>query len=216
MCGVNAQAQGFEWFEKVARKDARPQRIALACSAAGARLIHYSSDGVFSGARGGYRESDAPDASDAYGIGKLLVELRDPHTISIRTSMIGHELRGRAGLLEWFLEQEDSCRCYARAVFSGLPTTEHARIIRDFIIPSRALSGVYHVAARPISKLALLALVADVYGKRISLEADDRVVIDRSLDGSRFREACGYSPPGWPELIRAMHAEYETRPPRAR
>ncbi len=130
--------------------------------------------------------------------------------------MIGHELRGQAGLVEWFMAQSASCRCYARSVFSGLPTTEHARIVRDFIVPNSNLCGVYHIAARPISKLALLALVADIYSKRISLEADERVVIDRSLDGSRFEEACGYSPPSWPDLINAMHAEYETRPPRAR
>lgn len=185
-----------------------PQRIAHFCALSGARLIHFSSDGVFSGTRGGYSEDDSPDATDVYGMAKFLGEVRAPHAISIRTSMIGHELQAANGLLEWFLAQETRCTCFSRAIFSGLPTVELARILREFVIPGPSLAGVYHVAADPISKFELLRLVAEVYGRRVELVPDDRVVIDRSLNADRFRAATGYEPPAWPELIKAMHADH--------
>ena len=118
-----------------------PQRISHACAGSGARLIHFSSDGVFSGTKGGYSEDDPPDATDVYGMAKFLGEVRDPHAISIRTSMIGHELQAANGLLEWFLSQEGKCTCFRRAIFSGLPTVELARILRDFVITRPDLSG---------------------------------------------------------------------------
>ena len=185
-----------------------PQRISHTCALVGARLIHFSSDGVFSGERGGYSEDDLPDATDVYGLAKYLGEVSHPHTISIRTSMIGHELQTANGLLEWFLSQDRKCTCFRRAIFSGLPTVELAGITRDFVIPRSDLSGVYHIAARAISKFDLMQLVADVYGKTIELVPDDRVVIDRSLNADRFRVATGYEVPDWPELIRTMHADH--------
>lgn len=192
----------------VQRLSVLPQRLAQQCRRVGARLIHFSSDGVFSGSRGNYSEDDFPDASDAYGIAKLLGELRDPHTVTIRTSMLGHELSGASGLLEWFLAQEARARCYRHAIFSGLPTCEIARIVREFVVPHRELSGVYHVAAAPISKFELLSLVAHTYGKAIDIEPDDGVRIDRSLNSDRFARATGYRAPGWPELVTAMHDDH--------
>lgn len=185
-----------------------PRRLARLCAVAGARLIHISSDGVFSGATGRYTEADLPDAEDLYGTAKLLGEADGSHAVSIRTSMIGPELRSANGLLEWFLAQQAECRAFPRAVFSGLPTIELARVIGDFIIPNMALAGVYHVAAAPISKLDLLRLVADVYRKTITLVPDDTVVIDRSLDASKFQAATGYVAPDWPTLVRAMQADH--------
>ena len=85
---------------------------------------------------------------------------------------------------------------------------ELARIIRDVVLVRPELSGIYHIAARPISKFDLLQLVSDVYGKEIRIDADDRVVIDRSLNADRFRAATGYEPPSWPELVKAMHADH--------
>ena len=185
-----------------------PQRISHACAGSGARLIHFSSDGVFSGAKGGYSEDDPSDATDVYGMAKFLGEVRDPHAISIRTSMIGHELQAANGLLEWFLSQEGKCTCFRRAIFSGLPTVELARILRDFVITRPDLSGVYHIAARAISKFDLLRLVAEVYSKMIELVPDDSIVIDRSLNADRFRIATGYEAPDWPELVRTMHGDH--------
>lgn len=182
-----------------------PHRLALICGASGARLIHFSTDCVFSGQKGLYKESAVPDASDLYGRSKLLGEVDYPHAITLRTSIIGHELNGHRSLLDWFLFQKERVRGYRRAVFSGLTTVELSKVVRDYVIPTEDLRGVYHVAARPIDKCALLRLVSEVYGKQIVIDPCDDVVIDRSLDASRFNEMSGYVPPSWPELIREMH-----------
>jgi len=183
-----------------------PRRLAIVCRTRGARLVQVSSDGVFSGTRGRYSEDDLPDAADVYGTAKLLGEVSESHAITLRTSVIGPELEPGSGLLDWFLAREGTCRCYTRAIFSGLPTVEIGRVIRDFVIPRPDLQGVYHVAAAPISKYDLLALVAEEYAKKVEIVADENVVIDRSLNGERFRAATGYVAPPWPALVRSMHS----------
>jgi dTDP-4-dehydrorhamnose reductase len=124
----------------------------------------------------------------------------------LRTSIIGHELSGAHSLVGWFLAQEGPVRGFAKAIFSGLPTVEVARVIRDHVIPRQELRGVYHLSAEPISKYDLLRLVAERYGKRVTIERDESFVIDRSLDSSRFRAATGYSPKAWPDLVAAMES----------
>jgi dTDP-4-dehydrorhamnose reductase len=181
-----------------------PHRLSRYCSLIGARLVHFSTDCVFSGKRGSYREVDVSDAEDLYGKSKYIGEVADPHVLTIRTSIIGHEFASRQGLIEWFLHQDGTIQGYRRAVFSGLPTVELARIVRDVVIPRPDLSGVYHVAAAPIAKHDLLELVAREYGKTIRIEPDDSIVIDRSLVAARFRDATGYVAPDWPELVRRM------------
>jgi dTDP-4-dehydrorhamnose reductase len=181
-----------------------PHRLANLCRLVNARLIHMSTDCVFSGAKGGYLESDATDADDVYGRSKLLGEVGYDHTITLRTSIIGHELEGARSLINWFLSQQGRTRGYTRAIFSGLPTVEIAKIIVEFVIPNPSLHGLYHVSASPISKYHLLRLVAAEYGKEIEIDPDDSVAIDRSLDSSRFRQVTGFNPDSWPELIRRM------------
>jgi len=182
-----------------------PHRLARLCDAVGARLVHMSTDCVFSGKRGMYSETDFPDADDLYGRSKFLGEVDYPNAITLRTSIIGHERDGARSLINWFLSQEGQVKGYARAVFSGFPTVEIARIIRDYVIPNPELHGVFNVSAEPINKFDLLTLVAEVYGKSIEIVSDDKLVIDRSLDSTRFRQATGFSPEPWPELIRRMH-----------
>lgn len=182
-----------------------PHRLAHLCRLHGARLIQISSDGVFSGSTGRYREDDLPDATDFYGKAKYLGEVSEPHVITLRTSIIGPELSGCSGLLGWFLSQQEQCRCYTRSIFSGLPTVVLAQIIRDAVIPRPNLYGVYHLAAKPISKFDLLALIAKRYCKRITMVPDDTVVIDRSLLAEKFTQATGYAPPDWPELVDSMY-----------
>ncbi|QVW22556.1 SDR family oxidoreductase [Pseudomonas hormoni] len=185
-----------------------PHRLARLCELSGARLIHVSTDCVFSGRKGGYLESDTSDAEDLYGKSKYIGELHDlPHAITLRTSIIGHELGSSHALVDWFLSQQGSAKGFTKAIFSGLPTVELARVMKDFVVPHLSLNGLYHVAAEPIAKFDLLALVASEYGKQIDIRPDDALVIDRSLDGSRFREATGYVAPGWPELIRRMNTD---------
>jgi dTDP-4-dehydrorhamnose reductase len=181
-----------------------PHRLARLCELGGARLVHVSTDCVFAGTKGNYRESDPSDATDLYGKSKFLGEVAYPHTITLRTSIIGHELGSAHGLVSWFLAQEGQVRGYTRAIFSGLPTVELARVVRNVVLARPDLSGLYHVASSPIAKHDLLKLVAQVYGKAIEIVPDDAAVIDRSLNADRFREASGYVPPPWPELVKAM------------
>lgn len=183
-----------------------PHRLAGLCKLVGARLIHVSTDCVFSGEKGGYLESDFADARDVYGKSKALGEVVYPHTITLRTSTIGHELQSQYGLLDWFLAQQASCKGYTRAIFSGLPTVVFAQVIRDVVIPNKQLSGLYHVAAEPIGKFNLLKLIAEIYGKVIDIVPDEKLVIDRSLDARHFQMATGYIAPAWPELIKLMYA----------
>ena len=183
-----------------------PHRLAGLCAVAGARLIHVSTDCVFSGEKGNYTEDDPSDATDIYGKSKSLGEVYYPHTITLRTSTIGHELQSAHGLLDWFLSQQGQCKGFSRAIFSGLPTVVFAQIIRDVVIPRTALFGLYHVAGRAIAKYDLLGLVAEIYGKPIEIVRDDQLTIDRSLNADRFKATTGYVAPDWPELIRIMHS----------
>ena len=185
-----------------------PHRLAALCQAGGSRLIHISTDCVFSGSKGNYLETDFPDADDLYGRSKLLGEVDYPHAITLRTSIIGHELSGNRSLVNWFLAQEGAVKGFARAVFSGLPTVELANVILDFVLPRPGLRGLYHVSAEPINKYELLRLVAEAYGKTIEIIPDEELTIDRSLNSDRFRNETGYAPPEWPELVQRMH-EFE-------
>jgi len=182
-----------------------PHRLARLCEVAGARLVHMGTDCVFSGAKGMYKEPDDSDAKDLYGRTKYLGEVDYPHAITLRTSIIGHELSGSQSLIGWFLAQTSPVKGFRRAIFTGLPTMEIARIIRDYVVPHPELHGVYHVSSDPINKFDLLRLVSQIYGKTVDIEADDRLVIDRSLDSTRFRIATGYISPLWPDLVRSMH-----------
>jgi dTDP-4-dehydrorhamnose reductase len=182
-----------------------PHRMAALCAVIGARFVHVSTDCIFAGTKGGYFENDAADASDLYGKSKFLGEVNCPHTITLRTSTIGHELETTHGLLEWFLSQESTCKGFTKAVFSGLPNTVFAQIVRDIVIPRADLSGLFHVGAAPIGKFDLLRLIADVYGKSIDVIRDDGLVIDRSLDSTRFYKATSYDAPSWPALVQSMY-----------
>ena len=183
-----------------------PHRLARLCAVAGARFVHMSTDCVFSGSKGMYTESDPSDAKDLYGRSKFLGEVDYLNAVTLRTSIIGHELEGARSLVGWFLSQSGPVKGFKKAIFSGLPTVEIARLVRDYVIPNPSLHGLYHVSADPISKYDLLRLVVDTYGKTIDIEADESFVIDRSLDSSRFRSVTGFQPKPWADLVASMKA----------
>ncbi|GAU83428.1 SDR family oxidoreductase [Bosea sp. BIWAKO-01] len=184
-----------------------PHRLAELCGVAGARLVHVSTDCVFDGRKGDYNEKDPSNAEDLYGKSKFLGEVDYSNAVTLRTSIIGHELNSAHSLIDWFLCQPGpTVRGYRRAIYTGLPTVELARVIRDVVVPRPELRGVWHVAADKINKFELLKLVALEYGKSIDIVPDDAVTIDRSMDGSRFRAATGYVAPPWPELIARMRS----------
>lgn len=184
-----------------------PHRLALLSKNFGSRLILVSTDCVFSGSKGNYLETDFPDCDDLYGRSKLLGEIADnDNVLTIRTSIIGHELRGGHSLVNWFLSQNESTQGYTKAVFSGLPTNELANIIRTCIVDWPNLHGLYHVSADPINKYDLLSLIANIYDKKIQITKSEQVQIDRSLNHQKFQRETGYQPQDWPSLIESMKA----------
>jgi dTDP-4-dehydrorhamnose reductase len=185
-----------------------PHRVAEVCRAIGARLIHISTDCVFSGLKGMYREEDFPDAGDLYGRTKLLGEVGGEGVLTLRTSIIGRELAGASGLIEWFLSKRGGeVAGYSEAIFSGLTTAELSRVIVRVIKQHPDLAGVYHVSAEPISKLRLLELANAAFGANVRISPSPELRIDRSLDSSRFRAATGWLPPTWEAMIREMAAD---------
>lgn len=181
-------------------------RLAQLCGTAGVRLIHISTDCVFSGRTGRYTESDIPDPVDLYGRSKLLGEVSDP-CLTVRTSIIGRELSGASGLLEWFLAQESTISGFRRAIFSGLTTEALADILASIVCDHRALSGIRHVASEPISKHDLLWMLKDAYGSGARIVPDAEVVCDRSLDSSKFEQETGLRAPSWAEMVAQLSAD---------
>ncbi|WP_283193769.1 SDR family oxidoreductase [Rhizobium sp. AN80A] len=182
-----------------------PHKLARLAALSGARLIHISTDCVFSGTAGRYTEESACDARDLYGISKHLGEVTDyDNAVTLRTSIIGRELASSHSLVDWFLSQHEQVKGYRRAIFSGLPTCELAAIIKDFVLPNATLRGLYHVSAEAISKFDLLTLIAKEYKRDTEIAVDDEVAIDRSLDATRFKRDTGYVAADWPELIKRM------------
>jgi dTDP-4-dehydrorhamnose reductase len=185
-----------------------PHRLLDAVSTWNGRLIHISTDCVFSGNRGGYHEDDRPDADDLYGRTKYLGEVTAAPGLTLRTSMIGRELTGHRSLLDWLLQQGGrTIQGYTRAIYSGLTTVYLADLIARLITERPALHGLFQVASAPISKFELLRLLADAFDVDVRIEAHDGFRCDRSLDGSRFDRAVGFRCPPWPDLVRALSAD---------
>ncbi|HDM8185450.1 dTDP-4-dehydrorhamnose reductase family protein [Vibrio harveyi] len=188
-----------------------PHKIAQLCDSIQARLVHFSTDCVFDGRVGNYSETDLPTATDLYGKSKYLGEVDYGKHVTLRTSIIGHELKSSLSLIDWFLSQEGSVRGFSKAVFSGLPTAYIAKVLTDNVLPNASLSGLYHLSVDPIDKYSLISKVADVYNKQIEIEKFEDFVIDRSLDSTKFRKETGFVAPTWDELVAFMHTDYTKR-----
>ena len=193
-------------FLSVSINSLLPHRLHRLCRATGARLIHFSTDCVFSGRKGSYTEDDPSDALDLYGRSKFLGETVGEGALTLRSSIVGRELGSASGLAEWFLSQRGKrVRGYRRAVFSGFTTQEMARIVRRVLTQHHDLFGTLQVSSQPINKYDLLMLMQRVFGVDVEIEPDDTIEIDRSLDSARFRRLTGYEPPSWPEMMAEMN-----------
>lgn len=186
-----------------------PHRLAELCERHSAKMIHFSTDCVFSGAKGNYIESDLADARDTYGLSKYMGEVNYPHTLTLRTSIIGHELNSNVSLIDWFLSQKNDCKGFTHAIYSGLPTVVVAHILEDVIF-KKFISGVYHFSSESINKYDLLKLVAKEYEKKISINASDELKIDRSLNSNHLRQELNWQPESWPSMIKQMHEHYKS------
>jgi dTDP-4-dehydrorhamnose reductase len=179
-----------------------PHRLAQLSRAHGARLIHISTDCVFSGRKGNYSEDDKSDADDLYGRTKDLGEVSGPGCLTLRTSMIGRELASSHGLVEWFYRHQGKrVRGFKKAIFTGFTTAALSRIIADLVENHPKLEGIYNVAANPISKFDLLTLINQKRTLNIEIEPDETFICDRSLDGARFRAAANFVPPDWSDMV---------------
>jgi dTDP-4-dehydrorhamnose reductase len=182
-----------------------PHQLAKICRQKNIRLIHMSSDCVFSGKRGNYSEDDPSDAEDLYGKTKYLGEVNYPGCLTIRTSIIGRELETAHGLIEWFLSQEGkTVSGYRKAIFSGLTTIALSEIMGEIISDYPALYGIRQIASEPVSKYDLLNLVKKTYAMTITLEADETVVNDRSLNPGKFNKETTIKIPSWQSMITQM------------
>ncbi len=185
-----------------------PQLLARLAAERGLRLIHVSTDCVFSGARGGYGEDDPPDPTDPYGRSKLLGEPGEPTCLTLRTSLVGRELRGTHGLLEWLLARRGRrVAGYSRAFFSGLSTLRFADLLVTLLTEHPGLHGLYHVATAPISKRDLLALLGCAYAAGVEIDDTPEPALDRSLDARRFWQALALRPPDWAGMAAELAAD---------
>jgi len=180
-----------------------PHELARIGAKYGCRIIHFSTDCVFDGKKGNYTEDDIPNATDLYGRTKALGEITGEHVLTIRSSIIGREVKRTTGLLEWFLSQrgKKSVFGYRKAIFSGLTTIQMAKVVIDIILNHPDLNGLYHISSQKISKYDLLKLIKDAFEIDIEIEPYDDFVCNRSLNGIRFVLATGFKCPSWPEMI---------------
>jgi dTDP-4-dehydrorhamnose reductase len=206
---VKQRAEGHEAIPSIRANALFPHEMASLCAMAGARFVHVSTDCVFTGSHGGYKESDAPDATDLYGRTKLLGEVEGvPGAVTVRTSLVGWEIGRATGVLEWFATQRGSkCPGYTRAIFSGLASSDLVEVIERLCTTWTDIDGLWHVSTDPISKFDLLTALKGELDWDIDITPVDDPVIDRSLDSTRFRARTGWTPRGWGDAAARLAAE---------
>jgi len=170
------------------------------------RFIHFSTDCVFDGKKGNYKETASSNVKDIYGISKFLGEVKYSKSLTIRTSIIGHEFYSKKGLLEWFLNQSKLCYGYSRVFFSGLTTLEISNFVYFYIKKNIKIHGLIHLSSKKISKLNLLKKIAKIYNKKIVIKKDSSKKIDRSLNCSFIKKRISYKVPNWDVMIREMRS----------
>ena len=197
-----------DYIESIKINSLFPHQLNSICSEFGCNMIHISTDCVFDGVKGMYSETDQPNATDVYGKTKHLGEVAYGNGVTLRTSIIGHEeSQNKHGLLEWYLKQSGEVKGYTKAIFSGFTTLELTKLILEFVIPQNLISGIYQVASKPISKYELLGIISSEYNIKNTIVVSEEVVINRSLNGSRFSSLTGYQTPTWPDMVREMKAD---------
>lgn len=163
-----------------------PHHLAALGEKHGFKLVHVSTDCVFSGDRGGYHDSDVCDGDTPYARTKTLGEVNDEKHLTIRTSIIGPELKPNGtGLLDWFLKQTGEIGGYSEAYWSGVTTIELAKAIVEFI--RQDICGLYQFTVEPkISKYDLLILFKESWGvEDVTVKANPNYRCDKSMISDR-------------------------------
>ncbi|WP_419168996.1 dTDP-4-dehydrorhamnose reductase family protein [Halobacteriovorax sp.] len=199
-------------IKSIATNSLWPHQLVELCAKSDTKVIHFSTDCVFDGKEGSYTENDKPNSQDLYGLSKRLGELtEDKNALTLRTSIIGHELNSSVSLIDWFLSQDTECQGFKKAIYSGFPTISIAKIIDKYILKAllnNEIYGLYHLSSEPISKFELLNLVAKEYGKEIDIKENNDFIIDRSLDSSRLQNKLNFSPNSWENYIKEMYTDF--------
>lgn len=161
-----------------------PHFLAAEGDKIGAKVIHISTDCVFSGKKGGYLESDFRDADDVYGRGKGLGEIISEQHLTLRTSIIGPELKTNGeGLFHWFMNQSNEVNGYSQAFWGGVTTIELSKVVEFSIVSN--LSGLLHVTnQKAISKFDLLQLFNKEFNRGIRINSVEGKKVDKSLNTS--------------------------------
>jgi len=184
-----------------------PNKLSILAFKHGIKLIQISTDCVFSGKVGSYVESDNPDPIDTYGRTKLIGEIVNDNSLTLRTSLVGHELFTKNGLLEWFLSQKNECIGFKNAFFSGFTTNAFAKILETILLNKNELKGLYHISSNIISKYDFLEKINKEYKKNIKINPDHSFNINRSLNSSALQKKIGYNIESWDIMIREMFSE---------
>ena len=208
--GITKQSEQIKDVKKSVEVNALfPHKLADYCEENNIRLITFTTDCVFDGLKGDYHDDDLPTCHDIYGMTKFLGEIKDKkNTLTLRTSIIGHELNSKIALLDWFLSQENEVKGFKKAIFSGFTTLEFAKLLAEKIIPNDELNGLYQISVKPISKYDLLKIIARVYKKNIKIIVDTNIKIDRSLNSDILRGKIDYISPDWEYLVKEMYNDF--------
>tara|TARA_S200000501_G_C20794672_1_gene731205 strand:- start:114 stop:977 length:864 start_codon:yes stop_codon:yes gene_type:complete len=183
-----------------------PHSLSEICSSNKIRLIHLSSDCVFSGKKGNYNEKDIKDAEDTYGVSKSEGEIDMSNVLTIRKSTIGFELNNKHGLLEWFLSQSGDVFGYTNAIFTGLTTRELAKKLIYIIENQKNLSGILHLIGEKIDKYSLLKKVKKIFKiKNVNVIPSSDFMCDRSLEGEKILKVFKYDIPSWDDMLEEMY-----------
>lgn len=205
---VKQRPEAHDAVSSITLNSLLPHRLAAVAGKIGARLIHFSTDCVFSGRKGAYTEDDVSDAEDLYGRSKYLGEVAGPNALTLRTSIIGRELYNFASLLEWFLAQKGkTIKGFRRVMYSGVTTNLMAQLVGDLIEHHPTLTGLYQVAGPWISKHDLLCLAREAFKVDVEIVPDDVEVNDRTLRGDRFAAATGFAARAWEEMLAEVAAD---------
>ena len=171
----------------------------------GCRLIHFSTDCVFSGEKGNYKDDDKPDALDTYGKTKSLGEASGAKTLTLRSSMIGFELYNKTELLEWVLSnQNKSISGFSNVIYSGITTSLMSKIVNKIINDFPDLSGIYNVSSAPISKYSLLKKINAIFDLNIKIKSIESKASNKSLDYSNFFMKTGIEIPDWDSMLKEL------------
>ena len=166
------------------------------------KLIHFSSDCVFSGKKGNYLDESIPDATDLYGLSKSRGEVKSKNTLTIRCSIIGREIFNHTELFEWIYSMRGKqIKGYNNVLYSGVTSIWMGRVLKKILKYHTELSGIYNISSEPITKYSLLNLINEHFKLGIEISRDNKIKSNKVLISKKFTEITDINPPNWDDLM---------------